>query len=403
MNKEEFIALMRKTAKDLGSIRLTREDFHKNSGISRNEYAKHFDSWADACSAAGLQTGLPVRYFATKPHSRDECLKELRRVAVMFGRTDLSSKTFGKHARFGSSVVIREFGSWKNALDEAGLELTAKSKMDSTPPTQQECVSEMKRVASLLGQTYLTTKTYDKYANISSYRVARVFGSWLGALAKAELSLSPHYIQEIPFESLAKNFLEIVKELGKIPTLQQLVRRTRPVSHTYAGRFGGYSNFKQKAIDYIFSSYPSLPLGIIAILDTERERIRSRETVDTAVIPVSPHQQGRTLNFRAFVYAPTSEHDVVQMFGAIADELGFEIIGNRSAFPDCEARRRITGGREHYKQCLIEYEFSSNDYRKHNHPLKGCDLVVCWVHDWLECPIEVLELSKEIKTLNGWR
>ena len=44
-----------------------------------------------------------------------------------------------------------------------------------------------------------------------------------------------------------------------------------------------------------------------------------------------PHYQGRTLNFRAFTYAPTCEHDVVQMFGAVAHELGFEIIGNRSA------------------------------------------------------------------------
>ena len=94
---------------------------------------------------------------------------------------------------------------------------------------------------------------------------------------------------------------------------------------------------------------------------------------------------------------------MVQMFGAIADELGFEIVGNRSAFPDCEARRRIDVDREHYEQCLIEYEFSSRDYKKHGHPSKGCDLIVCWVHDWTECPIEVLEISKEINKLNGWR
>jgi hypothetical protein len=394
---------MQKTANDLGSNRLTREDFFKHSGVSRNEYANHFDSWADACSAAGLQMGLPIRYFAPKPHSRDECLKELRSVANMLGRTDLSSKTFQKHAQFGCMVIIHEFGSWKKALDEAGLEPTTKSKKDSTPPTREECISEIKRVAALLGQNYLTCKMYDKHANINSKRLSRVFGSWLKALDEAELSRSPYYIQEIPFENLAKNFLEIVKELGKIPTLQQLVRRTDPVSHTYAGRFGGYSKFKQKAIDFIFSSYPSLPSGIRTILETELERIKSRETEEIAESKVSPHQQGRTLNFRAFVYAPTSEHDVVQMFGAIADELGFEIIGNRSAFPDCEARRRIAGGREHYRRCLIEYEFSSSDYRKHNHPLKGCDLVVCWVDDWLECPIEVLELSKEIKMLNGWR
>jgi len=351
MNKEEFITLMQKTANDLSSNRLTREDLFKHSGVSRNEYTKHFDSWTDACAAAGLQTGWTISHFAKKPHSRDDCLKELRRVATLLGRTDLSSKTFTKHAQFGYKVIIREFGSWKKALDEAGLELTTKSKKDSTPLTQEECVSEMKRVAVLLGQNYLTRKMYDKHANINSQRLSRVFGSWLKALNEAELSPSPHYIREIPFENLAKNFLEIVKQLDKIPTLQQLVRRTRPVSHTYAGRFGGYSNFKQKAIDFILPSYPSLSSRIRTILETELEKIKNRETMGTAGITVSPHHQGRTLNFRAFAYAPTSEHDVVQMFGAIADELGFEIVGNRSPFPDCEARRRGAGSRENFKTC----------------------------------------------------
>jgi len=28
----------------------------------------------------------------------------------------------------------------------------------------------------------------------------------------------------------------------------------------------------------------------------------------------------------------------------------------------------------------------------------GCDLIVCWVHNWPECPVEVIELS----TLRVW-
>lgn len=82
---------------------------------------------------------------------------------------------------------------------------------------------------------------------------------------------------------------------------------------------------------------------------------------------------------------------------------GSKIIGNRSAFPDCEARRRVKAARERYEKCLIEYEFSSKDYKKHKHPTEGCDLIVCWKHNWPECPVEVLELSKEIRKLDGWR
>jgi hypothetical protein len=406
MNQAEFIDLMRKTAQDLGSDRLTREDFSKRSGVSRNEYAKHFDTWAEACSAAGLQTGFPVSHFAPNPYSREDCVEELRRIAALLGRNDLSSKTFSRHARFGDKVVRRAFGSWKNALDEAGLELTLKSKKNLTLPTREECVSEMKRVAYFLGQSYLTRRLYDMHSNINSQRVDKVFGSWGAALAAAEISLSPHYKREIPLKDLAGNFLSVVKELGKIPTLQQLARRTKPVSDTYSSsvRFGGYSRFKQMAIDFVLSSHTSLSPGIRTILEKELEKIGNHENMKSPDISIPPpHHQGRTLNFRAFAYAPTCEHDVVQLFGAIAHELDFEIIGNRSAFPDCEARRKIDGGRERYVKCLIEYEFSSRDYKKHDHPLEGCDLIVCWEHNWSDCPIEVLELSKAIRELDGWR
>jgi len=30
---------------------------------------------------------------------------------------------------------------------------------------------------------------------------------------------------------------------------------------------------------------------------------------------------------------------------------------------------------------------------------KECDLIVCWEHDWTECPIEVLELKEAIRRL----
>jgi hypothetical protein len=28
------------------------------------------------------------------------------------------------------------------------------------------------------------------------------------------------------------------------------------------------------------------------------------------------------------------------------------------------------------------------------HDLKGCDMIVCWEHNWPECPLEVLELKQ---------
>jgi hypothetical protein len=49
----------------------------------------------------------------------------------------------------------------------------------------------------------------------------------------------------------------------------------------------------------------------------------------------------------------------------------------------------------------IEFEFESRNFRDHGHPLTGCDVIVCWRHNWLACPahIEVLDLSTFIKSL----
>jgi hypothetical protein len=35
------------------------------------------------------------------------------------------------------------------------------------------------------------------------------------------------------------------------------------------------------------------------------------------------------------------------------------------------------------------------------HDLKGCDMIVCWEHNWPECPLEVLELKSLVKQWSG--
>jgi hypothetical protein len=43
-----------------------------------------------------------------------------------------------------------------------------------------------------------------------------------------------------------------------------------------------------------------------------------------------------------------------------------------------------------------EVEVFSRSFQEHQHDPKGCDMIICWVHNWPECPewIEVIELSK---------
>lgn len=406
MDRDEIIRMIQLAAKNLCVDHLSRDAFCQHSGIYKAAIHKYFDSWSDACNEAGVKCGLNItnKYrIKPTPISEDDCIRELKRVAALLNRKDLSSKLFNKHAKFSCKPVIIRFGSWHNALQKAGLELCEKSKKE-VPLSLDECITEIKRVANLLNSDYLTASNFDKHANFTSYRVVRSCGTWHAALEKAGINVSPFFIKEIPLHKLANDFLKVAIQVNRVPTIIQLVRRSTPVSHTFSNKFGGYKEFKIRAIDFLFSSNAKMPSNIRNILELERQKLENGGLKKQSVETVStPYHQGRTLNFRAFVYAPTYENDVIGLFSAVAEELGFEILCNRTVFPDCEARRKIPGRRGRFKKCLIEFEFSSLDYKTHGHSISGCDLIVCWIHNWKECPIEVMELEKEIRRLPGWK
>ena len=96
----------------------------------------------------------------------------------------------------------------------------------------------------------------------------------------------------------------------------------------------------------------------------------------------------------AMVNAPTNENGVMVLFGSLAPELGFIVTRVQSAFPDGEALRRMKDGR--CQRVLFEFEFESRNFSLHMHDPKGCDLIVCWIHNWKDCPLEVIELSRYV-------
>ncbi|HYY72448.1 MAG TPA: hypothetical protein VE778_02535, partial [Candidatus Bathyarchaeia archaeon] len=108
---------------------------------------------------------------------------------------------------------------------------------------------------------------------------------------------------------------------------------------------------------------------------------------------------GDPIHLQGFRNEPVNEHGVMILFGMLAKDLGFVIEAVQKEFPDCEARRQIVPGR--WQRVSIEFEFESKNFHSHGHPVNGCDLIVCWRHNWDQCPkhIEILELSTVIKSL----
>lgn len=108
---------------------------------------------------------------------------------------------------------------------------------------------------------------------------------------------------------------------------------------------------------------------------------------------------GEPLNFRGLQHTPINEQGVVFLFGMVCRELGYLIEAVQTGFPDCEGKRHVD--KQRWQRVRIEFEFQSSSFLKHGHNAELCDLIVCWEHDWRECPLEVLELRKQIQKLDN--
>lgn len=105
---------------------------------------------------------------------------------------------------------------------------------------------------------------------------------------------------------------------------------------------------------------------------------------------------GDKVQFKSLSCAPVNELGVVYLFGVLHDTFDLKIESIQAGFPDCIARRRI--GPNRWEEVRIEFEYDSRSFVAHGHDPAGVDLIVCWKHNWSDCPksIEVIELSTSL-------
>jgi hypothetical protein len=121
----------------------------------------------------------------------------------------------------------------------------------------------------------------------------------------------------------------------------------------------------------------------------EREKVLSASERKRSIV-------GDPINFEGLIYGPLNENGVIFLFSKIHDKLGINIEAIKPGFPDAKGRRKTGKG---WEDIWIEFEFKSSHFKVHGHDPKECDVIVCWEHDWKDCPIEVIELKTRIEEL----
>jgi hypothetical protein len=108
---------------------------------------------------------------------------------------------------------------------------------------------------------------------------------------------------------------------------------------------------------------------------------------------------GEPINFRGMVYAPLNEAGMILLFARVMDDLGIIYESSPPDFPDMIGRRKAG---DKWQRVRIEFEYKSSNFKQHGHQLSKCDIIVCWEHDWPDCPIEVIELRDVIRRLRPY-
>jgi len=277
---------------------------------------------------------------------------------------------------------------------------------------QTEILHEIRRVAQALESQPLTQKAFKRLSRIPEQRVRYYFGTWNKAVVAAGILPNPsgHRVsgyQSLTEDELLKAIGDVWKSVGRRPTEALMNSEGAYTVKPYRVRWGNF----RKAIDEYVKRYGepstdnagrSTPQTVIgstgALVRPARLPITLKPTVPASKKPII---YGEPLDFRGLRYAPVNEQGVVYLFGMISREMGFLIESIRTDFPDCEGKRALDAAGTKWQHVRIEFEYRSRNFAEHGHDPDGCDLIVCWIHDWPECPVEVLELKINVGLLPG--
>jgi hypothetical protein len=273
---------------------------------------------------------------------------------------------------------------------------------------KQHILDSIAEVAKQLGHAP-SLKQFVGAARISKSSVWEHFRKWNDAVRAAGLEPRRLY-KRLEDEDLLKDWGETARKKGGLPSRRGYLQSGQYEPRTLKKRFGGWEHMAEAFCKFAEGKQEWADVvELVARRAPKRERGLPKEDRDST-IPQDPTRHtaldgraryGNPLDFRGLRHEPVNEQGVILVFGMVAKELGYLVESLQTGFPDCEAKRQI--GPEHWQRVQIVFEFESRNFRDHRHPSNGCDVIVCWRHNWDECPgqIEVVELCSAIKSLAG--
>jgi len=241
-------------------------------------------------------------------------------------------------------------------------------------------------------------------AKINSDMIRKHFGGMKEAMECAGLEATGSGFPQLE-STLLKDWAVVARKVGKLPSVNDYRSSGRFSDAPFFSRYGRWTRVPE--VFQRFARKAKLQgewADVLSMIPTRGNsnglpkppsfRARSRKKGVFQDRPL----YGPLMNLPEMVHEPLNELGVVFAFGLVARQLGFSVLRFQAAFPDCEALRQVACGQ--LQRMKLEFEFESRNFVRHGHRIDGCDAIVCWKHNWKDCPLEVIELRKVFQNLN---
>jgi hypothetical protein len=362
VGKEKILAAIRRAAEELGRAP-SRGELRRITGVSHYRVLSEFPTLREAVRAAGLEPNPKGEKIST-----EDLLADWKRVAEKLGRRP-SRTEYVREGKYSAGALTVRFGSWGN--------------ISTTEDTENH--REKKAIHRGGAETRRKKRSGDLVIGTSGNRKTKSARALTKAAERNHKGHEEARRRDFKGEMTVQGFTATLR--ARVPAPVVGMRRvTEAVAQMVVNTLMG-----ARSGDLVIGTSGDR-LEIEAL--QKRAAGQALGNGNTRKVRKDRPVMGEPFDRSPMTNAPVNELGVMVLFGMVAAGLGLQVESVQGKFPDCMAKRQVAPGK--WQHLRIEFEYESKNFKLHGHDPKGCDMIVCWRHNWKECPaeIEVVELSR---------
>ena len=309
--------------------------------------------------------------------SKQQIIRAIQTVARKLGRVPIQAE-FVRMSRIDVASIRRHFGQFFRAAHAAGLKAASGQKVDSA-----DILENWAEVVRKLGHIP-TFREYSQEGRYCTTAVQKRFRRW-SLIPEAYLHLAGSGGLKGEWADVTEMVLRnaFPDDKDNWPRYQSALNRFLPMRQVLPVAVAGKKCVTMKMLGVFVAEITGIQFWSTGVIFNRR------------VLPGRP-LLGPPMQRAVMTFEPVNEMGVIMLFSMWSERLGFVIEFAQAKFPDCKAKMEVEPGR--WQDVDIEFEMYSANFKEHRHDAKKCDLIICWKHNWPDCPEEmmVLEMSKVV-------